>query len=454
MSSNEGIRLSDHFTYRKLIRFTLPTIVMMIFTSIYGVVDGIFVSNIVGDSAFAAVNLIMPALMIPGTIGFMFGTGGSAIVAKTLGEGDTQRANRYFSMIVLTEVLIGVLLTVVGLAVLEPVTYLLGADEVLAPYCIEYGRIVFIGLVAFVLQNSFQSFMVTANKPVFGLVVTLMAGFSNMLLDFLFVYCFGWGVSGAAWASVISQCVGALVPLFYFLGKNQSLLRLVRTGFEWRPLLRACTNGSSEMVTNLSFSVVNMMYNHQLMQYLGQNGITAYGIIMYVGFIFVGIYLGYSFGIAPVIGYHYGANNRQELQSLLRKSVKLLAAAALVLTIAAELSARLLAGIFVSYDENLLTLTTGAIRLYSLSYLIGWLNIFASSFFTALNDGLSSAVISFSRTFLFQLSMIFVLPLWLGADGIWAAIIAAEVLSLAVSLFLIIRHRKKYGYGGEMYVKE
>ncbi len=448
MSNDTKISISDHFTYKKLIKFTLPTIVMMIFTSIYGVVDGIFVSNLVGDEAFAAVNLIMPVLMIPGAVGFMFGTGGSAIVSKTLGENKKDTANRYFSMLICIEIISGIILTVTGLFILEPVTYLLGADKTLAPYCIEYGWIIFIGLVPFILQNSFQSFMITANKPTFGLIVSLASGFSNMILDFLFVYIMKEGVAGAAWASVLSQCVGAFVPLFYFLSNNKSLLRLVKTKFELKPILKACTNGSSEMVTNLSFSVVNMMYNMQLMKYAGKDGVTAYGIIMYVGFIFVGIYLGYSVGTAPLTGYNYGAGNTKELKNLLGKSIRLLAVSAFVLTLLAELSSEFLAGIFVSYDKGLMRMTANAIRIYSMSYLIGWINIYASSFFTALNDGLSSAVISFLRIFLFQISMVLLLPLWLGLNGIWAAIIAAETLSLFVSLTLIIKNRKKYGYGG------
>lgn len=446
MMTESKIKLSDHFTYSKLIRFTLPTIVMMIFTSVYGVVDGIFVSNIVGDEAFAAINLIMPVLMIPGTVGFMLGTGGSAIVAKTLGEGDQRKAKKYFSMFVYLEIILGILLSVIGIITIEPITYMLGADQTLAPYCITYGRIILLGLTFFILQNSFQSFMVTANKPVMGLFVTLAAGFSNMLLDFIFVYVLNMEVTGAALATIISQLVGAMVPLVYFMKKNKSLLRLVKTGFKFKPILKACTNGSSEMITNLSFSLVNMLYNIQLLKYAGKDGVTSYGIIMYVGFIFVGIYLGYSIGTAPVIGYHYGAQNNDELKSIIRKSFKLLAAAAFILTLLAELSSKYLAGIFVSYNDELMTMTSRAIRIYSLSYLIGWINIFASSFFTALNDGLSSGLISFLRTLIFQVAMIFLLPVWFGLDGIWAAIIAAEILSLAVSLFLIFKNSKKYGY--------
>ncbi len=440
------IQLSEHFTYKRLIRFTIPTIIMMIFTSIYGVVDGIFVSNCVGSEAFAAINLIMPALMILGSIGFMIGTGGSAIVSKTIGEGDTKKANEYFSMLIYLIIVIGIILTIVGILFVRPISILLGAKGNILEDCVTYGRVLLIALTAFLLQNSFQSFLIVAEKPQLGLIISIISGVINMLLDFLLIYVFQLGVLGAALATAISQIIGVMVPFIYFVRKNSSKLRLTKTKFQLKPILKVCSNGSSEMVTNLSMSLVNMLYNLQLMKYAGSNGVVAYGIIMYVGFIFTGTYLGYSLGSAPIIGYHYGAGNKDELKNLLKKSLKLLLITSITLTAFAELLAKPLSRIFVNYDAELLAMTTNAIRLFAISYLISGLNIFASSFFTALNNGAVSATISFLRTFIFQIAMIYILPTFMGINGIWLAVVVAEMLALVVSILFFIFNRKKYDY--------
>ena len=440
------IELSEHFTYKKLIKFTIPTIVMMIFTSIYGVVDGIFVSNFVGSDSFAAVNLIMPALMIFGTIGFMIGTGGSALVSKTIGEGDRQKANRYFSMLIYILIIVGLILTIIAVAMVKPMSKLLGAEGEILEDCITYGRVLIMFLIPFVLQNCFQSFLIVAEKPTFGLVISIITGISNMILDWLFMYVFKLGIFGAALATGISQLIGGIVPLIYFVSKNNSTLKLVKTKIEGKAILQACINGSSEMLTNLSMSLVNMLYNLQLMKYIGSNGVAAYGIIMYVGFIFIGTYLGYSTGTAPIIGYHYGAGNTDELKNLLKKSIKLIGITSLIMTIIAEITSKLLASIFVSYDIELLEMTTNAIKIFSITYLISGFNIFSSSFFTALNNGLVSAVISFLRTLVFQIAMIFILPAIWGVNGIWIAVSISEILALIVSTIFLIINREKYQY--------
>lgn len=440
------IQLSEHFSYKKLIKFTIPTIVMMIFTSIYGIVDGIFVSNCVGSDAFASVNLIMPALMILGTIGFMIGTGGSALVSKTIGEGEKEKANRYFSMLIYLLIIIGLLFTILGIILVRPVANLLGANESMLENCVLYGKTLLIFLIPFVLQNSFQSFLIVAEKPTFGLIISIITGITNMILDFLFIYVFKMGVFGAALATGISQTVGGIVPLIYFIRKNNSPLRLVKTRFDWRAILQSCVNGSSEMLSSLSMSLVNMLYNMQLMKYAGSDGVVAYGIIMYVGFIFSGTYLGYSIGTAPIIGYHYGAKNTDELKSLLKKSLRLIAITSIVMTSIAEILSKLLASIFVSYDVGLLEITANAIRLFALSYVISGFNIFSSSFFTALNNGAVSATISFLRTLLFQTAMIFILPKIWGVNGIWLAVVFAEILALIVSGIFFKLNKKKYQY--------
>lgn len=440
------IQLSEHFSYIKLMRFTIPTIAMMIFTSIYGVVDGLFVSNIVGSEAFAGVNLIMPALMMLGSVGFMVGTGGSALVSKTIGEGNKKLANRYFSMLIYFLLIVGIVLSILGNVFIRQISELLGAKGEMVDICSTYGRTLLCSLPFFMLQNCFQSFLVVAEKPAMGLCVSVIAGLSNMVLDFLFIYVFRLGVFGAALATAISEFVGAAIPLIFFIRKNNSPLKLIKAKLELKPILRTCSNGSSEMVTNISMSLVNMLYNLQLVKFAGYDGVVAYGIIMYVGFIFSGTYLGYCVGVAPIVGYHYGAANTAELKNLFKKSLFLLSSAAVVLTACAELLSSVLAGIFVGYNQDLHDMTTNAIQLFALSYIISGINIFASAFFTALNNGLVSAVISFMRTLVFQIAFIFILPELLGLNGIWLAVVGAEICSLIISVSFFVANRKKYKY--------
>ena len=441
-----SIQLSEHFNYSKLIRFTVPSMIMMVFTSIYGVVDGIFVSNFVGKTAFAAVNLIMPFLMLFGAIGFMIGTGGSALVAKTMGEGDRKKANRLFSMLIYLSILFGVALTVLGILFLEPIARLLGAEGQMLEDCVVYGRIILIALTAFMLQNEFQSFLIAAEKPTMGLAVTVAAGVINMVLDALFVGILKWGLIGAALATAISQAVGGFVPLLYFAFPNKSLFRLTGFFFDGRALLKACTNGSSEMMTNFSLSLVNMLYNFRLMEYAGEDGIAAYGVILYVGFVFLSIFIGYSIGVAPVVGFHFGAGNHGELKSLFRKSLVLLAFCSTAMTVSSVLLAEPLARIFAGYDEGLLEMTIRGLRFYSISFLAMGVNIFASAFFTALNDGLVSATLSFLRLFLFQVGSVLALPLILDLDGVWLAVVMAEFLALGVSILCFAKFKGKYHY--------
>ena len=441
-----NIQLSEHFTYGKLLKFTFPSIVMMVFTSIYGVVDGVFVSNFAGSESFAAVNLIMPFLMVLGAIGFMLGTGGSALVVFVLGTGDGQKANRVFSLIVYVLIVLGGIFMVGGILFMEPMARLLGADEAMLPVCVQYGRIVMLGLIPFMLQNTFQSFLVTAERPHLGLYITIAAGVTNMALDALFVGVFRWGVAGAAAATVISQIVGGVIPFVYFICPNKSKLRLGKTKMDFRVLGKAAANGSSEFMTNISMSLVNMLYNWQLMRLIGAQGVAVFGVIMYVSFIFAAIFIGYSMGSAPVIGFHYGAGNKEELKGLFRKSLWILLVFSVVLTGLAMMLAKPLAMIFVAYDAELLELTKRALTIYSLAFLMIGFNIFASSFFTALNDGLTSALISFGRTLVFQVASVLLLPLIFDVDGIWAAVILAEGLALILSAVCVIRNRKKYGY--------
>ena len=439
------IRLSDHFTYKKLIRFVLPSIVMMVFTSIYGVVDGLFVSNYAGKTSFAAINLVMPFVMVLGGLGFMIGTGGTALVGKLLGEGEKEKANRIFSMMVWFALLLGIVLTVGGIVFMEPVALFLGATPEMLGDCVLYGRIVNGFTVSFMLQNIFQSFLIAAEKPKLGLVATVAAGVTNMVLDYLFVAVFPWGVAGAAIATGISQCVSAGIPLVYFL-RPGGVLRLTFTRLQPKPILAACGNGSSELMSNISSSVVSMLYNFQLLKYIGEDGVSAYGVLMYVQFIFVAIYIGYAIGCAPIVSYHYGAGNRDELKNMLKMSVRLMGGCGVVLTALALALAAPLATVFVGYDADLFALTCHAFKLFSFAFLFAGFNIFASSFFTALNNGGVSAAISFLRTLVFQSASVLLLPLLFDVDGIWYAITAAEVFATLISAMFLFVKQKKYGY--------
>ncbi len=440
------ILLSDHFNYKKLLRFTLPSMITLVFTSIYGVVDGFFVSNYVGKTPFTAVNFIMPFLMMLGCVGFMFGTGGGALIAMTLGQGKEEKARSLFSLIVYVSGILGIVLAVLGLILLRPLATLLGAEGQLLEDSLTYGRIILLAIPAYILQYEFQCLFATAEKSTLGLYVTIAAGCTNIVLDALFVAVLRWGLPGAAAATALSQLVGGVIPLIYFARPNNSLLRLGRTRFGGRALVKVCTNGSSELLNNISMSLVNMLYNLQLLKYIGEDGVAAYGVLMYVSLVFQAVFIGYSVGTAPIIGYHYGAQNALELKGLLKKSMVLLGAFAAAMFGASYLLARPLSYVFTGYDEGLLTLTVRAFSLFAFSFLFSGYVIFGSSFFTALNNGLVSAVISFLRTMVFQVSAVLIFPLIWKVDGIWLSMVAAEVLALGVTVIFLRVEKKRYGY--------
>ncbi len=440
------IQLSDHFRYKDLLRFTFPSIIMLVFTSIYGVVDGFFVSNFVGKTPFTAVNFIMPFLMILGCFGFMFGTGGGALIAKTMGEGKAERANRLFSLIVYISAACGVVLAILGLLLIRPLAAALGAQGRLLEDSVAYGRMILLALPAYILQFEFQCLFATAEKPAIGLYVTIAAGLANMVLDALFVAVFQWGLAGAAAATAVSQYIGGVIPLFYFARPNGSLLRLGRTRFDGRALGKICVNGSSELMSNISMSLVNMLYNIQLLKYAGEDGIAAYGVLMYVSLVFQAVFIGYSVGAAPVIGYHYGAQNHQELKGLLKKSLVLVGVFAAAMLCASYTLSRPLSYVFVGYDEALFDLTRRAFSIFSFSFLFSGYAIFGSSFFTALNNGVVSAAISFMRTLVFQIAAVLLLPLLWGVDGIWLSVVAAELMAVAVTVIFLKLKQKKYRY--------
>ena len=440
------IQLQDHFTYKRLLRFVLSPVVMMVFTSLYSVVDGFFVSNFVGKTPFAAINLIMPITMGVGMVGFMIGTGGSAIVSKTLGEGNHKKANQTFSLLIYTTIIVSLFLSAVGFIFIRPISAMLGATGALLEDCTLYGGILFLSQSAFILQNVFQSFFVTAEKPALSLKISIAAGLTNILFDFLFIAVFQWGIAGAAIATAMGQIVGGFIPLCYFGRRNNSLLRLTKTTFDAKALLKTFTNGSSEMVTNLSASIINILYNFKLMEMAQENGVAAYGIIQYANFIFMAVFFGYSIGSAPIIGYHYGAGNHAELKNLFRKSLLLTGFTGVCMTLIAEILAGPVVAIFAGYDADLYTMTTNGFRLYALAFSIMGINVWGSAFFTALSNGAVSAILSFLRTFVFQIAVLFTLPALLGINGIWLAIVVAELLALSVTILFFVIKKKQYQY--------
>ncbi len=441
-----NIKLSDHFTYRKLLRFTLPSVIMMIVSSIYGIVDGFFVSNFAGKTSFAAVNFIMPVLMILSTIGFMLGTGGSALVARTLGEGDHKKANQYFSMLIYVDAAIGFVVCWLSIILIRPIASFLGAEGMLLDNCVLYGRIILLTLPFYILQMAFQSFFVTAEKPKLGLVTTLISGITNMVLDALFVAVFDFGLKGAAIATAIAQFIGGIVPILYFSMPNNSLLRFSKTHFYGKAFLKACTNGSSELMSNVSMSLVGMLYNIQLIHYAGENGVAAYGVLMYVSMIFCAAFICYIIGTAPVFSYHFGAENEKELQNLFKRSLVIIGILSVAMLLASQLLAPIMSKIFVGYDADLFKLTVRAFRIYAFSFLFMGYAIFASGFFTALNDGLTSALISFFRTLICQIAAVILLPMIFKIDGIWLSIVIAEVSAVAFALIFLFAKRKEYRY--------
>ncbi len=440
------IQLSDHFSFSRIIRFAIPSVIMMIFTSIYSVVDGFFVSNFVGETEFAAVNFIMPFIMLQDCVGFMLSNGGAALIAFLLGKQDRKKANEVFSLLVYVALILGVVLGAITEIVVRPAAVLLGGEGELLEACVLYSRVILITSPAFMLQYTFQSFFIAAEKPRLGLAFTLAAGLSNMVLDWLFMAVFGWGVAGAAAASCIGQMIGGFGPLIYFGLPNKSLLRLGKTHFDWKSITKTCSNGIAELVTNASMSLVNMIYNIQLLKLAGEYGVAAYGIIMYVNFVFLCTYIGYTIGVAPIVSYNYGAGTHEELKNVTKKSLTIITVCSVTIFLISQIFARPLAMIFAGYDDVFLEISVRAIKLYSMNYIFAGINLFTSGFFAALNNGKVSFFLSVLRMLVFQLSCVLIIPIFLGTDGVWISMPIAELGTIFFSIWMLIRNRSKYNY--------
>lgn len=435
-----NIELAGHYGYRRIVGSVLPSIGMVLITSIYSIVDGFFVANFAGKTGFAAINLTFPAIMMIGSLGLMIGTGGAALVAKIKGEGYPQKANRVFSMLVQFGVALGVVLGV-ALAIAAPaVARWLGADEPMMEDCILYIRLNMIGMPGFVLQCAFQSFYMAAEKPQLGTLMSAVAGVTNIVLDAVLVWALGMGVTGAAIATAAGCTIGGLFPVYYFASRhNKGSLRIVPTRIIWPYIGKACTNGLSEYVGSIAMNIVTICYNLQLMHYIGEDGVSAYGVVMYIAFIFAAVFIGYNIGITPVIGYHYGARDISEQRSLFHKTIIIISILGILMTITAELFAGQLAHIFVGHDTELTELTIHGMRLNLLAFLICGINMFVSALFTGLNNGYVSATASFARTLVFEMICVWLLPSIWGIDGIWVAWPIAEVLALLLCTLLVIR---------------
>ena len=440
------VSLRDHFTWGNLARYVAPSVVMMVFTSLYTVVDGIFVSNYTGKTPFAAVNLIFPVIAIYGAFGFMFGTGGTALVTKTIGEGDRDRANRIFSLLVFVTLGLGGVIALVGALTMRPLAIALGASGELLEEAVVYGVVFIVGTPAFVLQSLFQSFFAAADKPRLGLLFIVAAGLTNILLDGILVAALRLGVAGAALASVLAQMVGGLIPLVYFVRPNGSLLRLCATRWEGKAVFKSALNGSSELLVNISFSIVNMIFNMQLLKLAGENGIAAYGFIMYVCFFFLAAFFGYDVGMAPIVGYNLGLGNKEELHNIFVKSLWIVLLGGLAMLALAEGLAVPLGKLYVGYDPELLAMSVRGFRIYAVGFAVVGLNIWGSAFFTALNNGVVSGALAISRTFAFEMICIFLLPMALGLDGVWWTCAVSEGAAAVVTVGCLAGLRRRYGY--------
>lgn len=446
LEEQESTAFATSFSFKRLLKFVLPSIIMMVFTSIYGVVDGVFVSKFAGENAFAAVNLIMPVLMVFSSFGFMLGTGGAALVSKLLGEGKKKKANGLFSFVIIATVVLGVIFTAIGEIFMPDFARLLQAENETFDLCVLYGRICAGGITLFMLQNVFLSFFPVAEKSKLGLIFIVSAGLTNAGLDALFMAGFKWGIAGAAIATITGQAVGSIAPLIYFIFNRKCTLCISKPDFDFKALGATCANGSSELMTNVSLSVVNILYNNQLMNLVGQMGVSAYGVLMYVGYIFTSTFIGYSVGVSPIIGYNYGAQNKAELKNVLRKSLIIIAIASVVMCGLSMGLSIPLSQLFVGGNAQTLQLTQRAFLIYSFMFLPLGFNIFSSAFFTALNNGLVSAILSFMRLLVFQVLCIMTLPLLWGTDGVWASNVFAELIAIILTVSFLLGMRKKYGY--------
>jgi len=458
---NNTSALTQKFSLGRLFKYVMPTIVAVLLASLYSIVDGIFVSNVGGTTAFAALNQVSPIFMIIAAIGFMFGTGGSALVGKILGEGDQERANRLFSFFAYALIAIGITCSVILWFTLEPILVALGVTETMMPYCVAYSHILIPALTLFMLQFYFQSFLATAKKPGLGLLFTVLAGITNVVGDAVLVGVVANGdplkaVQGAAIATAAGLFIGGLVPMIYFLRKNNSLLRLGKADADGKALLKACGNGSSEFFTNISGSIINMVYNSLFLYMIGDMGVAAYGTVGYVNSIFTAIASGFVIGVAPLFSYNYGAGNTDNLKNLYKQSLSIVVIFSVVSTVVIELLTQPLAGAFSHGDEALKQITVDGLSIFTLSFLFKGIPTFGSGLFTAFNNGRVSAIISIVRTLVFNLATIIIVPVIFfhvfGSSyeaafyGVWYSVVFSELLATIMTFGFLKKYRKQYQY--------
>ncbi|UDN61258.1 MATE family efflux transporter [Clostridioides sp. ES-W-0016-02] len=437
--------LAKKFTFTSLLSFAIPNVIMMISLSMYIIVDGMFISRLLGTIALSSTNMVYPAISFEMAVAIMVATGGSAIVARKMGEGKQEEARKNLSFLIIVEIFIGIFIAIIGNLFIDEIILFLGASSIQAPLCITYAKILFSFAPAFFLQTAFQTFLVTSGKPTLGLIVTLLAGVVNIVLDYIFMVPLNMGIAGAAIATGLGYCIPAIVGLAYFFFARNNPLHFVKPELNWNVLFRSCTNGSSEMVTNLANAVTTFMFNYTFLQYYGENGVASITIILYFQYIFTAIYFGYSNGIAPIISFKYGHGDKKQLQDIFKNSILFLIISSIVSNILIHLTITKSLTIFTSINSDVYNITLYGFSFYSLAFVIMGFGIFSSAMFTAFSDGKTSAIISFSRTFIFILGAILILPNIFGEIGVWIAVPVAEFLGLFISLLFLIR-KKHYGY--------
>lgn len=438
--------IAQEFNLISLLRFVAPTVVMLVFMSLYQMVDAVFVSKFVGENALSALNIVYPFPSIVIAVSIMLATGGSAIIARNMGEGKEKEAKENFSFIVLVGAVIGVAIATAGILFIEPLIYMLGATPSLYDYCYEYLFILVLSVPLSVFQMLFQSFFVTAGKPHLGLTLTVLGGVSNIVLDYVFIVLCGFGVSGAALATSIGYSIPGLFGLIYFAVSRKGTLYFVKPVFRWGVLFKCCINGSSEMVNNLAVAVTTFLFNVLMLKYEGEAGVAAITIVLYAQFLMTSAFMGFSSGIAPVVSFNYGSGNVRQLKKIFKISVWVIAVVSAAVFVIAETCSDVVIMVFTPAGSEVFGLTKYGFAIFSFSFLCTGMNIFASALFTAFSNGKISAILSFLRTFVFLTACLLFLPLFWGVDGIWLAVPVAEVMALFVSVYYLVRFKKVYQY--------
>ncbi len=432
-------------TLKNILKFAVPTIAMTVFMSFYTMVDGLFVSNLIGTDALSAINLTAPVIQLVTAVSTMLATGGSAVIMKKMGEQKSGEAKEDFTFLILINVFVGMVMCMAGYLSMDRIFAGMGLSAEVEKYCVEYLSRYLVFTIPILLMNNFTLYMIASGKATLSLICSVTGGLLNMALDYLFIAVFHMGISGAAIATGMGYSVTAVVGLFVFCRKK-SLLHFQKPVFRWKVLVNAAANGCSEMATALVTGIITMMFNWTMLRYVGENGVAAVTIIMYVLMFASSLYTGYSYGVAPMVSYYYGEGNHEKLKKLVGTSFRVIAFISIMTVAASFALTRPLVSVFARPDNPVYDLAVTGNRICTIALCFIGYNIFASGMFTALSNGVVSAVLAFSRSFVFMLAAMIVLPLLFGVNGIWLATPAAELMALALSAFMLRKYRKRYEY--------